>query len=193
MIVRQRLHRFVRKKAAEFTPPCLREIGIRAAARGKEESAVRQIFPQGFQFHFRQHEIVVAVHEHKRRLEQFGVRQPQPFLLLHLQRRGACNEFDQILAHAAAVIAVVLAVLDAAKNEGGEIIAGILGRRGKREHAAQQEAAQGPMFHKRILSFVVLFHARFQRFRKTQSVPRQPSTRAITQPFTPTGWRIGLP
>ena len=73
MIVWNWFYLFIREYAVEFATPCSREIRIGATTRRKKESAVAKINSQIFQLGFRQHEIVMAVHEQERRLVQVGI------------------------------------------------------------------------------------------------------------------------
>jgi hypothetical protein len=130
VIVRDGFNFFIREDAAEFTPPRPWEFGIRAAARGEEETAVTEIFPQILKLGFREGELIVTVHEQERCFIQVRVGQANLAFLLNLERGSAGDEFHQIFADVAAIIAVVLAVFDPAHEERGLFVVEGLGGTG---------------------------------------------------------------
>src|SRR5687767_6606981 len=132
-----------------------------------------EVFPQHFHFLLGQHEVIVPVHEHKRRLEQLRVRQPHLFLLLNFHRRRPRYEPDQILPHSAAIVPVVLAVLDPTQEKCRQRIARLLRvhRDTNQRHAHNQFLHDSP-----------------QRFSNNHSADKPPSNAPSVHPFIPNGF-----
>lgn len=85
VIIREGAKRFVGKNPGELAPAGLGEIHPGAATGDEQKAAMLQIYPQRFQFFGAEDEIIMAVHEKERCLEQFRIGEPDALFLLELE------------------------------------------------------------------------------------------------------------
>src|SRR5438309_374374 len=83
----------------------------------------------------------MAVHEKEGGIEEIGISQPDLAFLLDFESGCARDQAHEVLSDAAAIIAIIGAVADAAHEEGGLFVVGSLSQSG--EGGEEEEDGEG--------------------------------------------------